>query len=330
MSGSQTDAMVALRAQVAALQRRQSHLERRRRFPRRLPPLALVAVLVALLPLSMLAADPFTDLNPGSPHNANIAAIAAAGITNGCDPGVAYCPNGLVTREEMASFLARTAGLGGNPPVANARTAQTVPDGAVTPAKLSAAGSTGGQVLTSDGSAVSWQTPIGVPGPVGPVGATGPVGPAGPVGPTGPPGSGAGGFGVTQFGGGATGGNGSLAAPIPSPSGAPQPYGVPLTLVAPTDGYVMVSGMLGVQPPLGPVQVYSQLRHSFGASTADGPYSVAVYNESISGSKLIALTWVFPVQAGTNTFAILVGTSALNTLVVQADLSAVFIDEPLP
>jgi hypothetical protein len=35
----------------------------------------------------------------------------------------AYCPKANVTREEMASFLARAAGLGGNPPVANAQTA---------------------------------------------------------------------------------------------------------------------------------------------------------------------------------------------------------------
>ena len=91
---------------------------------RALPALALL-LLMALLPMGLLAANPFRDLNAGSVHNANIDAIFEAGITKGCDPGVAYCPNGLVTREEMASFLARTAGLGDNPPVANARTAQT-------------------------------------------------------------------------------------------------------------------------------------------------------------------------------------------------------------
>lgn len=85
-----------------------------------------MALLIALVPLSILAADfAFLDLNSGSPHNDNIAAIKAAGITKGCNPPAYdnYCPNGLVTREEMASFLARTAGLGGNPPVANAQTA---------------------------------------------------------------------------------------------------------------------------------------------------------------------------------------------------------------
>jgi hypothetical protein len=106
-----------LRAEVARL--------RRRRLPRRALPLLLAALLVVLIPLGTLAANPFTDLNPNSVHNPNIDAIYTAGITTGCDPGVAYCPNGLVTREEMASFLARTAGLGNNPPVANAKTAQT-------------------------------------------------------------------------------------------------------------------------------------------------------------------------------------------------------------
>jgi hypothetical protein len=98
---------------------------RRERFAQRLLPLTLAALLVALVPLATLAAGPFGDLNSGSPHNENIQAIAEAGITKGCDPPefVAYCPNGLVTREEMASFLARTAGLGTNPPVVNAATA---------------------------------------------------------------------------------------------------------------------------------------------------------------------------------------------------------------
>jgi len=115
-----------LEAQVAALLDAQRRPRPRRRLPRRVLSLALVALLVALVPLASLAAGPtFNDLNAGSVHNANIQAIADAGITKGCDPGVSYCPNGLVTREEMASFLARTAGLGTNPPVANARTAQT-------------------------------------------------------------------------------------------------------------------------------------------------------------------------------------------------------------
>ena len=110
---------------LAHLRARLARLERRHRLPRRALPLLLAALLVALVPLATLAANPFTDLNPGSPHNANIDAIYTAGITTGCVPNAAYCPNDLVTREQMASFLARTAGLGGNKPVANALTAQS-------------------------------------------------------------------------------------------------------------------------------------------------------------------------------------------------------------
>jgi len=62
-------------------------------------------------------------------HRGNIQAIGNAGITTGfagpANPGQrTYNPKGLVTREEMASFLARAAGLGDNPPVANAATIQ--------------------------------------------------------------------------------------------------------------------------------------------------------------------------------------------------------------
>lgn len=79
-----------------------------------------VALLVALVPLGLLAANPFDDLNANSVHNDSIEAIYGAGITTGCLPNKSYCPNVNVTREEMASFLARTAGLGTNKPVARA------------------------------------------------------------------------------------------------------------------------------------------------------------------------------------------------------------------
>ena len=149
-----------------------------------------MTLLVALVPLATLAAGPFTDLNPGSGHNPNIQAIADAGITRGCNPPdlTQYCPSANVTREEMASFLARAAGLGGNPPVANAKTAQTVPDGSVTAAKLSSVGATPGQVLTATGNGVTWQTVAsgnGAQGPQGPAGTQGPAGPAGPQGSSG-------------------------------------------------------------------------------------------------------------------------------------------------
>ena len=126
------DDLAALRAAVGALQADLARLQRRRRFPRQFLPLALVTLLVALMPLSLLAADPvFSDLNDAAEvHRPNIQAIGNVGITTGFDdpanPGQrSYSPKGLVTREEMASFLARTAGLGGNAPVVNAKTAQS-------------------------------------------------------------------------------------------------------------------------------------------------------------------------------------------------------------
>jgi hypothetical protein len=118
----------ALRERVAAQERRRAApAAPRRRSRGRLMAVFIGALLAALVPLTLLAANPFTDLNDGSPHNGNIAAIADAGITKGCNPpeNTQYCPNEYVTREQMASFLARAAGLGGSPPVANAKTAQT-------------------------------------------------------------------------------------------------------------------------------------------------------------------------------------------------------------
>src|SRR5690349_12686619 len=123
-------------AELGAL-RREVAANRTMRRPRRPPgrpanvlaravATAALAMLFALVPLSIFAAGPFIDLDPASPHNDNIEAIRQAGITKGCNPPdfTQYCPKDNVTREEMASFLARTAGLGGNPPVAHALTAQ--------------------------------------------------------------------------------------------------------------------------------------------------------------------------------------------------------------
>jgi hypothetical protein len=52
----------------------------------------------------------------GDIHEANIEAIAAAGITEGCNPPLndRYCPLRSVTRAEMAAFLIRALGEDGN------------------------------------------------------------------------------------------------------------------------------------------------------------------------------------------------------------------------
>ncbi len=53
--------------------------------------------------------DYFTD-DDGSVHEARINALAASGITAGC-ASHRFCPNGLVTRAQMATFLARALDL---------------------------------------------------------------------------------------------------------------------------------------------------------------------------------------------------------------------------
>jgi hypothetical protein len=69
------------------------------------------ALIIALVPLSIYAANTFTDLQSGSVHNGDIDTIYNLGITTGCVPDTNYCPTNNVTRQEMASFLARTASL---------------------------------------------------------------------------------------------------------------------------------------------------------------------------------------------------------------------------
>lgn len=55
--------------------------------------------------------DLFTDDN-GSIFEADIDRLATAGVTRGCNAdGTHFCPNGSVTREQMAAFLHRAAGL---------------------------------------------------------------------------------------------------------------------------------------------------------------------------------------------------------------------------
>ena len=52
----------------------------------------------------------FTDVGDDV-HSSNINALAAVGVTAGCDPSPAYCPDKDTTRAQMASFLARAGGL---------------------------------------------------------------------------------------------------------------------------------------------------------------------------------------------------------------------------
>lgn len=65
----------------------------------------MATFLVRALGLPDGVGDSFSD-DTGSPHEADINRVAAAGITLGCGPGL-YCPHAAVTREQMASFLVR-------------------------------------------------------------------------------------------------------------------------------------------------------------------------------------------------------------------------------
>ena len=83
---------------------------------RRTASLIVGALLVVplLLPAAVAISSPggaFID-DDGNLHEPNIEAIAAAGITQGCNPliGDRYCPGKSVTRAEMAAFLLRAIG----------------------------------------------------------------------------------------------------------------------------------------------------------------------------------------------------------------------------
>ncbi|MGA9597395.1 MAG: DNRLRE domain-containing protein [Acidimicrobiia bacterium] len=75
----------------------------------------MAAFLVRALDLPPGTPGAFTD-DDGSVFEANIEALAAAGITRGCNPPVndKYCPTANVTREQMAAFLVRGLGLTAN------------------------------------------------------------------------------------------------------------------------------------------------------------------------------------------------------------------------
>lgn len=72
----------------------------------------MAAFLARGLDLGETSAKPFTDI-AGSVHESAINAIAAAGITKGCNPpsNDEFCPDELITRAEMASMLAHALRL---------------------------------------------------------------------------------------------------------------------------------------------------------------------------------------------------------------------------
>ena len=69
----------------------------------------MASFLVRGLGLPSVTRDYFSD-DESSGHEPDINRLAASGITGGCGPG-RFCPSGTVTREQMASFLARALQL---------------------------------------------------------------------------------------------------------------------------------------------------------------------------------------------------------------------------
>jgi hypothetical protein len=69
----------------------------------------MASFLARALGLPPTGAEFFTD-DEASIHEPDINRVAAAGVAAGCGGGN-YCPTDLVTREQMASFLARALGL---------------------------------------------------------------------------------------------------------------------------------------------------------------------------------------------------------------------------
>lgn len=79
------------------------------------------------LDLAEVPTGPFADI-AGSPHAGYINAIAAAGITSGCNPqGTLYCPTTPVSRGQMATFLGRALNLAPITPPPPTTTTTTAP-----------------------------------------------------------------------------------------------------------------------------------------------------------------------------------------------------------
>ena len=72
----------------------------------------MATLLARSLDLDPSAEEQFVDVDPGSVHAPNINAVADAGISIGCDStGAVFCPDDLVTRAQMATFLSRALDL---------------------------------------------------------------------------------------------------------------------------------------------------------------------------------------------------------------------------
>jgi len=108
-----------------------------------------MAFIVIAVPAS--AADRFDDVAATSTHRDAIEELVDSGITLGCDPG-RYCPQQLVRRDQMASFLTRT----GSRTVFHEGVASlSSGDGVPASVTIRATGAPGGQTMVSLQGSVS-------------------------------------------------------------------------------------------------------------------------------------------------------------------------------
>ena len=75
--------------------------------------LAVVVAVLMAVPLTLYASHQFQDVPNSHTFHTAIDFMAANGITQGCNPpaNTNYCPERLITRGEIAAFIARTLDL---------------------------------------------------------------------------------------------------------------------------------------------------------------------------------------------------------------------------
>jgi hypothetical protein len=203
----------------------------------------VLALVLASVPVGLLATDRFPDVPTSNPHHDDVNQIAAAGITTGFPDGT-YKPDAFVTRGQMATFLARTAGLGGRVPVANAATALTAntatnATNAVNAQNAASAttAQTAGNAQQLDGQPASYYQPAGQP-IANAVNATN-AGNANTV-------DGKSANDLVRLAA-ATGGSGEIAGPCC----APRTNMAVLTITAPAAGYIQIVARASVTFPAG-------------------------------------------------------------------------------